>query len=83
MPTVSPFRGWRYAAAAGELADLISPPYDVIGPAQADRLAARDPHNSVRLDLPQPMAGAGAGQPLCPRGDDGARLAGRGPAGPR
>ncbi len=59
MPTVSPFRGWRYASAAGDLAGLISPPYDVIGPAQADRLAARDPHNSVRLDLPQPMAGEG------------------------
>ena len=60
MPTVSPFRGWRYAPAAGELADLISPPYDVIGPAQADRLAARDPHNSVRLDLPQPIPGEAA-----------------------
>jgi len=60
VPIVSPFRGWRYAPAAGELADLISPPYDVIGPAQADRLAARDPHNSVRLDLPQPVPGEAA-----------------------
>ena len=57
MPTISPFRGWRYAPAAGDLADLISPPYDVISPAQADRLAARDPHNSVRLELPRPLPG--------------------------
>jgi len=60
VPIVSPFRGWRYAPAAGELADLISPPYDVIGPAQAARLAARDPHNSVRLDLPQRAPGEAA-----------------------
>jgi uncharacterized protein (DUF1015 family) len=60
VPKVSPFRGWRYAPAAGELVDLISPPYDVISPAQADRLAARDPHNSVRLDLPQLIPGEAA-----------------------
>jgi uncharacterized protein (DUF1015 family) len=57
VPTVSPFRGWRYAPAVGELAELISPPYDIIGPAWADRLADRDPHNSVRLDLPRSLPG--------------------------
>jgi len=57
---VFPFRGWRYAPAAGELAGLISPPYDVIGAAEAIRLAARDPHNSVHLDLPQPLPGGSA-----------------------
>ncbi|MFI5262151.1 MAG: DUF1015 family protein [Candidatus Limnocylindrales bacterium] len=57
MPIVTAFRGLRYDRSAGDAADLISPPYDVIGPAEAARLAARDPHNSVRLDLPQPRPG--------------------------
>ena len=51
METVVPFRAWRYAAAAGEPAQLVAPPYDVIGPELQSRLYARSPHNVVRVDL--------------------------------
>jgi uncharacterized protein (DUF1015 family) len=47
-----PFPGIRYALDAVDLARAISPPYDVIDPAQREELAARDPHNAVLIDLP-------------------------------
>ncbi len=43
----------RYSAAAGNLADLVAPPYDVISPAQRERLAARHPAGAIHLILPQ------------------------------
>jgi uncharacterized protein (DUF1015 family) len=46
-----PFRAWRYAAAAGDPARLVAPPYDVIGPEIQSRLYAGDPHNVVRVDF--------------------------------
>lgn len=51
MPQFVPFRGTRYTAAAGPLSELIAPPYDVISPAQRRALAARNPRNSVLLEL--------------------------------
>jgi uncharacterized protein (DUF1015 family) len=48
---VVPFRAWRYSAQAGELASLVAPPYDVIGPDLQSRLYARSLHNAVRVDL--------------------------------
>ena len=51
MVDFRPFRAVRYAAHAGAAADLICPPYDVIG-AEAEReLLARNPYNFVRLEL--------------------------------
>jgi uncharacterized protein (DUF1015 family) len=35
------------------LASVVAPPYDVISPEQRAELAARDPHNVVRLILPE------------------------------
>ncbi|MFH1833822.1 MAG: DUF1015 domain-containing protein [bacterium] len=46
-----PFRAWRYAPPAGELTELIAPPYDVIGPDLQSRLYARSRFNVVRVDL--------------------------------
>jgi uncharacterized protein (DUF1015 family) len=51
MAEVRPFRGLRYGATA-DLDRLVSPPYDVLGVAQAAALRARDPFNAVHLDLP-------------------------------
>jgi uncharacterized protein (DUF1015 family) len=52
---LAPFRGVRYAPEQGSgLAEVISPPYDVIGEESAERLLDADPHNVVRLILPQP-----------------------------
>jgi uncharacterized protein (DUF1015 family) len=56
MPQLMPFRGLRYTAAAGQLSDLLAPPYDVIGPAQKLALEARSPYNAIHLEF----SGAGA-----------------------
>lgn len=51
MPQLLPFRGLRYAPAAGPLSSVLAPPYDVITPAQQRALEARSPYNAVRLEL--------------------------------
>ncbi len=50
---VRPFRALRYTAAAGPLAGLVAPPYDVISPDERRDLLAAGPYNSVRLILPE------------------------------
>jgi len=55
LKTVVPFRAWRYAPQAGEPAQLLAPPYDVIGPELQSRLYARSPYNVVRVDLGMTM----------------------------
>ncbi len=65
MADVRPFRGVRYGAHA-DLDSLVSPPYDVLGVAQAEELRERSPFNAVHLDLPvgpgeAPTAAAYAG----------------------
>ena len=58
MPVVRPFRALRYSpGAVADLAAVVAPPYDVIGPDEHRRLLARDPHNVVRLDLPSAEPG--------------------------
>lgn len=53
MPTIRPFRALRYEPdTVGDLSGVMSPPYDVILPAQREKLLARHPRNVVRLDLP-------------------------------
>jgi len=51
---ILPFRGVLYdPARAGPLDGLIAPPYDVISPDERSALAAKSPHNFVRLILPE------------------------------
>ena len=70
--TLAPFRGVRYAAdRVSGIANVTSPPYDVIGPGTVQRLLAAEPHNVVRLILP----GAGSARP--PRGPAAGQLAAR------
>ena len=52
MADVRPFRALRYAAAAGPLSNLVSPPYDVISPEERRAYLAASPYNAVRLILP-------------------------------
>jgi len=52
MPTVKPFRALRYAAAAGQLDELVAPPYDVISTEARSEFLARSPYNVVHLTLP-------------------------------
>jgi uncharacterized protein (DUF1015 family) len=48
---VVPFHGLRFdESKAGPLAELISPPYDVISDANREALYARSPYNVVRLE---------------------------------
>lgn len=53
MPELAPFRAIRYTDAAGEAADLLAPPYDVIDDAGAEKLRSRSDYNCVRLVLPE------------------------------
>lgn len=51
MPQLLPLRGLRFSAAAGQLSDLLAPPYDVINPTQQRALEDRSRYNAVRLEL--------------------------------
>ena len=56
---LAPFRGIRYARdRVSGIANVTSPPYDVINGGILDQLWAADPHNVVRLILPGQDAGA-------------------------
>ncbi len=51
MPRFEPFAALRYQPARVDLADVVAPPYDVIGPEDRARLEARSPYNAVRVEL--------------------------------
>jgi uncharacterized protein (DUF1015 family) len=58
VPSIHPFRALRYSPeVVGDLAAVVAPPYDVIGPEEHRSLLARDPRNVVRLDLPEAEPG--------------------------
>jgi uncharacterized protein (DUF1015 family) len=77
---LAPFRGVRYdLSRVGGLANVTSPPYDVIGPGTLERLIAASPYNVVRLILPASVLGTAAPGTAAPSaGEGGAR-----PADPR
>ena len=51
MPDVRPFRPLRYdSAVAGDLSQLVAPPYDVLDEPQQAALRRRSPFNIVHLD---------------------------------
>jgi uncharacterized protein (DUF1015 family) len=61
--TLAPFRGVRYARdKVRDLAEVTSPPYDVIAHDIEDQLMAADPYNVVRLILPRRRTGQSADQ---------------------
>ncbi len=54
MAELKPLHALHYdTAVAGPLADLVSPPYDVIDAAQRAELVGRSPFNAVEIDLPE------------------------------
>jgi uncharacterized protein (DUF1015 family) len=56
---LAPFRGIRYSRdRVSGIANVTSPPYDVISGGIREHLRAADPHNVVRLILPGEDAGA-------------------------
>ena len=83
MPEIQPFSGIRYPRDAAELNRVLAPPYDVISPAQRDRLYDRDPHNIVRAVLNRTPGDAGyaeAGETLRGWIDEGALVRETSPA---
>jgi uncharacterized protein (DUF1015 family) len=54
MAEIAPLTPLRYdlSRLRGGLESVVAPPYDVISPEERAALAARDPHNVVRLILP-------------------------------
>ena len=57
MADVQPLRALHYAPGAGDLQDLVAPPYDVIDDEHRARLAGRAAHNVVEIDLPRDPGG--------------------------
>jgi len=54
MIRIAPFRGVFYSKKKiRDLAKVIAPPYDVISPAEQDKLYKKSPFNFVRLDFSQ------------------------------
>lgn len=53
MAEIQAFRGLRYTPAAGELNELVCPPYDIISETQRQRFLEKNPHNIIRLELPE------------------------------
>ncbi len=55
MASIAPLTPLRYdlSRLSSGLAGVVAPPYDVISPDERAALAARDPHNVVRLILPE------------------------------
>jgi uncharacterized protein (DUF1015 family) len=52
MADVQPLRGLRYASQkVGDLAQVVTPPYDVIDKEAQERYYARSPYNVIRLEL--------------------------------
>jgi uncharacterized protein (DUF1015 family) len=59
MADAQPFRAVRYTGTAGPLADLVAPPYDVVGENERADLYARSPYNVLHLTLPASADDAG------------------------
>lgn len=58
MAEIQPLHALHYdTSVAGPLADVTSPPYDVIDPQQREELLARSPFNVVAVDLPKAEPG--------------------------
>lgn len=54
MSTVIPLRGIRYdQEKVGSIAQVVTPPYDIIDATAQARFYARNPHNIIRLELGQ------------------------------
>jgi len=59
MPRFEPFAGLRYDTSRVDPSTVVAPPYDVVGPDERARLAARHSANSIRVELPEPDSRTG------------------------
>ena len=52
MAEVRPFRGLRYSQqVVGDLAQVVTPPFDVLSPTAQQRYYERSPYNIIRIEL--------------------------------
>ena len=59
MPRFTPFTGLRYDRSRVDLARVVAPPYDVVGPDLRSTLAGRHSANSIVVELPEPEPRSG------------------------
>jgi uncharacterized protein (DUF1015 family) len=52
MPAIYPFNAVQYRRGAGDVSDVVAPPYDVLDAAAKGALLAKNPGNVVGIDLP-------------------------------
>lgn len=50
---IEPFRGWSFDPARVQMDHVVCPPYDVVEPADDERMRRRSPYNVVRLVRPK------------------------------
>lgn len=53
MAIVKPFKGLRFNEKAGNISELVCPPYDIISEKQRQDFLNNNPHNVIRLELPR------------------------------
>lgn len=53
MATVKAFKGLRFTEKAGDISELICPPYDIISEDDRRRYIEKNPCNIIRLELPK------------------------------
>ena len=53
MAKIKPFKAMRFTQNAGEISQLVCPPYDIINEEQRKALIEKNPHNLIRLELPR------------------------------
>ena len=52
MAEIRPFRGVRFTSQAGEMDELLCPPYDIINEQQRSEYLEKNPNNIVKIELP-------------------------------
>ena len=57
MAEIRPFRGVRYTEKAGNMDELLCPPYDIINEQQRSEYLQKNAHNIVKIELPVEEAG--------------------------
>lgn len=50
---IFPFRALRFTEKAGSIKNCVCPPYDIVSQSERARLAAKNEHNLIRLELPE------------------------------
>ena len=60
MARLEPFAAIRYDPARVVPDDVVSPPYDVVGPAERARLADTSPYNAIHVELPDRATRSGS-----------------------